>query len=64
MRKGMTPIERLEFALRWENVRLLYFQMHNNKRKAENLTAKIKEIESEINAINYQSKEHNESAYK
>ena len=60
----MTPIERLEFALRWENVRLLYFQMHNNKRKAENLIAKIKEIESEINAINYQSKEHNESAYK
>ena len=60
----MTPIERLEFALRWENVRLLYFQMHNNKRKAESLIAKIKEIESEINAINYQSKEHNESAYK
>ena len=60
----MTPIERLEFALRWENVRLLYFQMHNNKRKAENLIAKIKEIESQINAINYQSKEHNESAYK
>ena len=60
----MTPIERLEFALRWENVRLLYFRMHNNKRKAENLIAKIKEIESEINAINYQSKEHNESAYK
>ena len=60
----MTPIERLEFALRWEKVRLLYFQMHNNKRKAENLIAKTKEIESEINAINYQSKEHNESAYK
>ena len=60
----MTPIEKLEFALRWENVRLLYFQMHNNKRKAENLIAKIKEIESEINAINYQSKEHYESAYK
>ena len=60
----MTPIERLEFAQRWENVRLSYFQMYNIKRKAENLMAKIKRIESEINAINYQSHEHNESSYK
>ena len=55
----MTPIERLEFAQRWENVRLSYFQMHNNKRKAENLMTKIKRIESEINAINHKSDEHN-----
>ena len=60
----MTPIEKLEFAQRWENVRLSYFQMHNNKRKSESLIAKIERIESEINAINYQSNEHNESAYK
>ena len=60
----MTPIERLEFAQRWENIRLSYFQMYNNKRKAENLMTKIKRIESEINAINCKSDEHNESAYK
>ena len=60
----MTPIERLEFAQRWENVRLSYFQMYNNKRKAEKLMTKIERIESEINAINYQNHKHNESAYK
>ena len=60
----MTPLERLEFAQKWEHVRLSYFQMHNNNKKAEILMAKIKEIESQINAISYQSKEHNESAYK
>ena len=60
----MTPLERLEFAQRWEHVRLSYFQMHNNNKKAEILMTKIKEIESQINAISYQCKEHNESPYK
>ena len=60
----MTPMEKLEFGLRWEKVRASYFQKNNNNGRAGKLMSKIKGIEAEINAGNYHNKENNESAYK
>ena len=64
MKKGMTPIEKLNFGLRWENIRHSYFQQQNNIFEADKLMTKIKGIEAEISITNYQNQGSNESAYK
>ena len=53
MPKETSQLEKLELAHRWENVRLSFFRLENNKVKVEELTAKVKFIEKELDAEYY-----------
>ena len=48
MRAAKTPIERLEFGLRWEAYRLAYFSSIGHSTKVAALTAKLQTLEEEI----------------
>ena len=45
MRAAKTPIERLEFGLRWEAYRLAYFSSIGHSTKVAALTAKLQRLE-------------------
>ena len=46
-----TPTERLEFALRWESVRLAYFESLDWKVKVKEQNYKIDKIQYELNQL-------------
>ena len=49
MRAAKTPIERLEFGLRWEACRLAYFSSIGHSTKVAALTAKLQRLEQKRN---------------
>ena len=53
MSRDTSQLEKLELAHRWENVRLSFFRLEDNKLKVEELTAKVKSIERELDAEYY-----------
>ena len=56
MRAAKTPIERLEFGLRWEAYRLAYFSSIGHSTKVAVLTAKLQKLE-EDDWLPFRSKE-------
>nr|BDD45743.1 hypothetical protein 46 [bacterium] len=46
-----TPLERLEFGLRWESARLAYFESLDWKSKVKEQNSKIDKIQYELNQL-------------
>ena len=46
-----SPVERLEFALKWESVRLSYFESLGWKAKVKEQNKKIDQIQYELNQL-------------
>ena len=54
MRAVKTPIERLEFGLRWEAYRLAYFSSIGHSTEVAALTAKLQTLEEDLLRERYQ----------
>ena len=54
MRAVKTPIERLEFGLRWEAYRLAYFSSIGHSMQVAALTAKLQTLEEDLRRERYQ----------
>ena len=54
MRAAKTPLERLEFGLRWEAYRLAYFSSIGHSTKVAALTAKLQTLEEDLRRESYQ----------
>ena len=54
MRAVKTPIERLEFGLRWEAYRLAYFSSIGHSTKVAALNAKLQTLEEDLRRERYQ----------
>ena len=63
MRPVKTPIERLEFGLRYERYRLAYFSSIGDTRQVDHLTAKLKQLEADLLIENYQFRDAGQSAF-
>ena len=48
MKKTITPLQKLMLGKQWEKARLSYFKSKGNNERVNELTAKIKGIEKEI----------------
>ena len=48
MRAAKTPMERLEFGLRWEAYRLAYFSSIDHSMEVSALTAKLQKLEEDL----------------
>ena len=64
MRPVKTPVERLEFGLRWEAYRLAYFSSIGEREQVIHLTAKLKKLEAELVIANYQFRNLGQSTFK
>ena len=51
---GWSPVERLEFAMKWESVRITYFRKKGDKAKVDELTQKIQFIKVELTVASYE----------
>lgn len=51
--KGWSPVERLEFALKWETVRAAYFSHKGQNVKADELTSKVRFIKADMTKAGY-----------
>ena len=63
MRLAKTPIERLEFGLRWEACRLAYFSSIGHSTKVAALTAKLQRLEEDIRRESYQLSDIGQTAF-
>ena len=54
MRAVKTPIERLEFGLRWEAYRLAYFSSIGHSMQVAALTVKLQTLEEDLRRERYQ----------
>ena len=54
MQTAKTPIERLEFGLRWEACRLAYFSSIGYSTKVAALTAKLQMLGEDLRRDSYQ----------
>ena len=63
MRAAKTPIERLEFGLRWEAYRLAYFSSIGHSTKVAALTAKLQTLEEDLRRESYQFSDVGQSAF-
>ena len=54
MRAAKTPMERLEFGLRWEAYRLAYFSSIGHSSEVAALTAKLQKLEEDLRSESYQ----------
>ena len=54
MRAVKTPIQRLEFGLRWEAYRIAYFSSIGHSTKVAALTAKLQSIKEDLRRESYQ----------
>ena len=53
MRPVKTPLERLEFGLRWEAYRLAYFSAIGHSTEVAALTAKLQKLEEDLRRESY-----------
>ena len=63
MRAAKTPIERLEFGLRWEAYRLAYFASIGHSRKVAALTAKLQTLKENLHRESYQFSDVGQTAF-
>ena len=63
MRAAKTPMERLEFGLRWEAYRLAYFSSIGHCTKVAALTEKLKTLEEELRRESYQFSDVGQTAF-
>ena len=54
MGAAKTPIERLEFGLRWEACRLAYFSSIGHSTKVAALASKLQRLEEDLRRDSYQ----------
>ena len=59
-----TPIERLEFGLRWEACRLAYFTSIGHSKKVAFLSAKLQKLEEDLRRESYQFSNEGQTAFK
>ena len=63
MGAAKTPLERLEFGLRWEACRLAYFSSIGHSTKAAALTAKLQTLEEDLRRESYQLSDARQTAF-
>ena len=63
MRAVKTPIERLEFGLRWEAYRLAYFSSIGHRTEVAALTAKLQKLEEDLRRESYQFSDVGQTAF-
>lgn len=51
--RGWTPIEKMEFAMKWEKIRVAYFKQKGDNEKVDELTAKINFLKVELTVAGY-----------
>ena len=51
--RGWTPIEKMEFAMKWENIRVAYFKQKGDNEKVDELTTKINFLKVELTVAGY-----------
>ena len=61
--RGWTPVEKLEFAIKWENIRVAYFKEKGDNEKADELTRKIKFIKVELTIAGYHLRDDSEAVF-
>ena len=57
-------MEKLEFAMKWENIRVAYFKEKGANEKAEELIRKIKFIEVELTIAGYHLRDDSEAVFR
>ena len=63
MRAAITPIEWLEFGLRWESCRLADFSSPDHGTKVAILTAKQQKLEEDLRRESYQFSDVGQTAF-
>ena len=63
MRAAKTPMERLEFGLRWEAYRLTYFSSIDHSTKVAALTTKLQTLEKDLSRESYQFSDVGQTAF-
>ena len=63
MRAAKTPIERLEFGLRWEACRLAYFSSIGHSTKVAAMTAKLQRPKEDLRKESYQFSDVGQTAF-
>ena len=61
---GWSPVERLEFGMKWENIRAAYFKDKGDNEKAEELIRKVKFIEVELTIAGYHLRDDCEAVFR
>ena len=56
-------MEKLEFAMKWENIRVAYFKEKGDDEKANELTRKIKFIKVELTIAGYHLRDDSEAVF-
>ena len=51
--KGWSPVERLEFAMKWETIRAAYYTHKGQNAKADELTLKVRFIKADMTTAGY-----------
>ena len=64
MRAAKTPIERLEFGLRWEAYRLAYFSSIGHSTVVAALTEKLQKLEGDLRRESYQFSDVGQSDFR
>ena len=62
MRAAKTPMERLEFGLRWEAYRLAYFSFIDHSTKVAALTAQLQTLQEDLRRESYQFSDVSQTA--
>ena len=56
-------MEKLEFAMKWENIRVAYFKEKGDNEKADELTRKIKFIKVELTIAGYHTRDESKEVF-
>ena len=51
--KGWSPLEALEFAVKWETIRAAYFAHKGQNSKADEITSKVRYIKADMASAGY-----------
>ena len=63
MRAAKTPMERLEFGLRWEAYRLAYFSFIGHSTKVAALNAQLQTLQEDLRRESYQFSDIGQTAF-
>ena len=53
-----TAIEKIKFAIKWENIRVAYFKQKGDYKKVDELIAKMKFLEVELTIAGYHLRDY------
>lgn len=51
--KGWSPVETLEFAVKWETIRAAYFAHKGQNAKADEITSKVRYIKADMATVGH-----------